>query len=66
MLRALGLFGLAGLFLTISPQLRYQLGDGVARGVAFLDAHSPYSYIATGLAFLGVVALMARSAFACR
>lgn len=52
MLRALGMFGLGGAFLIISPELRANvMGDLDAFG-NFLNAHSPISYVCVVFLFL--------------
>ena len=57
MARALGLFGFTGGFLFISPQLRQALIDGVGKGLAFAQAHSPYSYVAIALVAFGGITI---------
>jgi hypothetical protein len=44
MSRALGTFGMAALFLAISPTLRNSVADAGNKAIAFIDAHGPYSY----------------------
>jgi hypothetical protein len=45
MLRALSLFGMGGLFLTISPKLRGSLAGGIESFTGQMDNYSPWSYI---------------------
>ena len=61
MIRTIGLIGLAGGFLVISPPMRQAaLQAGLSTG-ACLDKYSPYSYAAVTAAILGVLILLARS-----
>ncbi len=55
MTRLIGLFGLAGIFLFISPNLREDLGTGFDSAVKGLDQYSPFSYVGVGLALLLLV-----------
>jgi len=55
MARALGLFGMTGGFLAISPQLRQTLADGAMSSLGLVQQYSPYSYIAVVLAVFGGV-----------
>ncbi len=66
MIRAIGIFGFAGAFTAISPNLREALGEALVSAVDFLQANSPYSYVVAGAAALGIMALLARSATALR
>ena len=52
MFRALGIFGLGILFLTISPKLRDQVQSAIGVGVMAMDAYAPYSYAAGVIAVL--------------
>ena len=53
MVRALGLCGFTGGFLMIAPKLRENLFDAGMGGVAFVQSHSPYSYVVLGVVALG-------------
>lgn len=53
MVRILGLFGLAVLFLTISADLRNSLMELLAKAVQGLENYSPWSYAAVALAVIG-------------
>jgi hypothetical protein len=53
MVRALGMLGLAGGFLLISPKLRFSIIDGLSEASLGLERHSPYSYVVLGVAVLG-------------
>ena len=55
MTRVIGLFGLAGTFLFISPNLRDEIGGGFDAAVKGLDQYSPFSYIGVGLVLLALV-----------
>ena len=55
MARALGLFGFTGGFLVIPPQLRQTLVDVAYSSMAFVQSHSPYSYVGIVLLALGGV-----------
>ena len=46
LLRVLSMFGLALIFLLISPTLRLRIADGLTSCATQLELHSPYSYIA--------------------
>jgi hypothetical protein len=56
MLRALGIFGLAGAFLLISPELRGTVMQGIAAAGNYLSANSPASYVCLGV--VGLVTAM--------
>jgi hypothetical protein len=56
MLKALGMFGLAGAFLVISPELRGSVMGGIDAFGNFLSVNSPLSYVC--LAVVGLVAAM--------
>ena len=58
MARALGVFGMTGGFLAISPQLRQTVTDGALNSMSLVQQYSPYSYIAVVLAVFGGVSLM--------
>jgi hypothetical protein len=45
MVRAISIFGLAGLFLAVSPPLRNQAMGFIASGVAAMEFYAPISYI---------------------
>jgi hypothetical protein len=53
--------GMAGGFLWLSPSLRESLGDVALQSLAFLDAHSPLSYLAVGAAALATLFMLVRS-----
>jgi hypothetical protein len=53
MLRSFGIFGMAAVFLLISPALRETVMKGFSNVVILAIQHSPYSYILLGLAFFG-------------
>lgn len=53
MLRMCSLFGMAGGFLIISPELRGTVLNGIAQAAAGLAKYSPYSYAVVALALLG-------------
>ena len=55
MIRALGIIGLGGGFLLVSPSLREDLGNAMAEGLEYLSASSPYSY--AGVAVFTLLAL---------
>jgi len=57
MLRILSIFGLAGLFLLISGELRATVLLGLGKATFELAKYSPYSYIVLALA-LGAGAVM--------
>jgi F0F1-type ATP synthase membrane subunit c/vacuolar-type H+-ATPase subunit K len=52
MFRALGMFGLAGAFLLISPELRTSVWDEIDAAGKLLQYYSPLSYFGVGLAIL--------------
>ncbi len=66
MIRAIGIFGFAGGFVLLSPALRDALGQAALQSTAYLNAHSPYSYIGVVAAAFGIMALLARSATSLR
>ncbi len=49
MFRALGMFGLAGAFLAISPELRTSVLGVIEAGGKLLEFYSPLSYFGVGL-----------------
>ena len=53
MIRAIGLFGLTGGFLMLSPNFRNTLVEGFQNGVVAMDQHSPYSYVVAAIAAIG-------------
>ena len=55
MVRALSLMAMTAAFLTISPKLRDSLLGGYVQAGVAMDTHSPYSYIALGVAALGAL-----------
>jgi hypothetical protein len=60
MLRILSIFGLAGGFLLISPELRNTVLLGLAKATCELAKYSPYSYIVLAIALgAGAVCSMA-------
>ncbi len=61
MSRVLGTFGMAGLFLAISPTLRKSVADAGNKTIAFIDAHGPYSYAVIVVAALFAAAIALRS-----
>ena len=61
MIRIIGILGMAGAFLVISPGIRGSLADMGLGAQAYLTAHSPYSWIAVGVAALFAMMLAARS-----
>jgi len=52
MIHACGMFGMAALFLWISPNLRLTVTGGLEYGVNSMQAYAPYSYIGAGIAVL--------------
>jgi hypothetical protein len=52
MFRLMGMFGLGGLFLLISPSLRETVMNGIEGAGKLLEANSPISYVLVGLAGL--------------
>lgn len=56
MLRAISIFGMASLFLLISPSLRGSVFFGLDQATIQMGKYSPYSYIALALA-LGAAAV---------
>jgi hypothetical protein len=61
MIRTIGIVGMAGGFLVISPALRQgALQTGLQIGT-YLDSHSPYSYAVVAAAIVGTMVLLARS-----
>jgi hypothetical protein len=54
MVRILSLFGLAALFLLISPALRGHVTGGIGAFVDVLQNNSPYSYIIAGIGLFAV------------
>jgi hypothetical protein len=66
MIRGISLTGMAGGFLLISPSLRQDLADAGTQSLAYLNAHSPFSYVAAAVAAIGMLALLVRSAEAPR
>jgi hypothetical protein len=59
MIRGLGLLGLGGGFLAISPHMRYAALSTFGVGVGWMDKNSPYSYLggAVGIMCLLMVLL---------
>jgi len=57
----IGLIGMAGGFLVISPGMRQTGLDGGLKLATYLDSHSPYSYILVTMAMVGAMILLARS-----
>ena len=57
MARVLGLFGFTGGFLIISPQLRQTLLDAAGSSLAFVQSHSPYSYVGIVLLAFGGITI---------
>ncbi len=60
MLRMTGILAFAGGFVLISPELRQMAADAALKITAYLNAHSPFSYVGTAAVVLGVMALFAR------
>ena len=58
MVRAISLFAMTGLFLTISPNLRNSLSTGYTQVGTTFELYSPYSYVALGVGFLAFLMLM--------
>ena len=52
MTRAVSLFGLAAVFLAVSPPLRKQVLGVIGCGVSGMELYAPFSYIAGGLLVL--------------
>jgi hypothetical protein len=61
MIRTIGVLGMAGAFLIISPGIRGSLEDLGLGAQAYLSAHSPYSWAAVGVAALLAMILATRS-----
>jgi hypothetical protein len=57
MIRALGILGLGGSFLAISPILREDVFSGARKLTGTLNQYSPYSYIAVALCLFGLITL---------
>jgi hypothetical protein len=53
MVRFLGIVGLGGGFLIISPKLRHELVGALGAQREYVVAHAPLSYVAIGAALLG-------------
>ncbi len=66
MIRAIGIFGFAGLFAAISPDLRQMAADAALQGATYLNVYSPFSYVGLGVLVAGVMMLLAKSAVAPR
>ncbi|MBS1859004.1 MAG: hypothetical protein JST11_26765 [Acidobacteria bacterium] len=49
MLRVLGMGGMGGLFLMISPKLRGDLAEYLTSGINGLSNYAPFSYIGLGV-----------------
>jgi hypothetical protein len=62
MIRTMGFVAMAGGFLIISPGMRQGGFEAGLKMAAYLDNHSPYSYIAIAAAMAGMLILLARSA----
>jgi len=52
MFRVLGMFGLGGAFLLISPELRGSLMGTIDSAGKLMELHSPLSYVLLGVALL--------------
>jgi hypothetical protein len=61
MIRMIGLVGMAGGFLVISPPMRQAGIETGLKVAAYLDGHSPYSYVVVATAMVGMTILLARS-----
>jgi hypothetical protein len=57
MLRAFSLFGMAGLFLLISPKLRGNITDGIGSATHQFELYAPYSYVGGVLLVLLVLVI---------
>jgi len=55
MLRALSLFGMGGLFLSISPGFRGSLLGGLESATVKMEDYSPFSYIAAAVLLIFVL-----------
>ena len=66
MVRALWLCGFTGGFLMIAPKLRESLLESGISGVAFVQSHSPFSYVVLGIVALGGLAVTVASGSAPR
>jgi hypothetical protein len=55
MVRVLSLMAMTGGFLAISPKLRDSVLGGYTQAGVTIDANSPFSYIALGVAVVGVL-----------
>jgi len=62
MIRMIGLIGMAGGFFVISPGMRQAGLENGLKMAAYLDSHSPYSYVVVTMAMVGAMVLLARSA----
>ena len=58
MARLIGIFGMGGGFLMLSPKLRELLGHGIDGVAGAMNDYSPFSYIA---AAIGIFALLTLS-----
>ena len=61
MLRFMGMFGFASIFLLISPNLRESALAGLAVVINAIIAYGPYSYIGLALAAIGGMAIVLKS-----
>lgn len=62
MARMIGIGGMAGGFLLISPPLRQSLSEAAASAYAWLNCYSPYSFMAVGVAGVAGLVCAFRSA----
>ena len=61
MVRAIGLIGMTGGFLAISPALRESVAETLSQASMTLEEHSPVSYIALGaVLFVGLLYYFSR------
>jgi hypothetical protein len=66
MIRILGLLGMAGAFLFISPGLRGSLMRAFEQCIQSLDRYSPTSYVALGVLCVGGFVMSLKSGSAAR
>jgi hypothetical protein len=52
------MFGMAALFLWISPSLRLTVSGGLEYGVTSMEMYAPYSYIGAGVAALIIAGIV--------
>jgi hypothetical protein len=66
MVRGISLIAMTGGFLAISPNLRNTLLGGYTKAGVTMDANSPYSYVALGLAVVGMLLVFLRKSSSSR